>query len=739
MSTQNTLTPAEKRKATIAARAAKEIEENIAFQNQSRKFHRHLKLYSGRFTKRTEATGGRQAKKAAKENALWNVDQSSSRKRTSSTAQVPEVPAKKAREMDAATGAAGSNNNAEALAPPKTKSNVRKHLAPTIIDSDDEPAPDPALKLGRHIDFSKLPGNGKSVSKGASTAYGKATVRKAVPATAKPPVKIVADSASEDETVASDNTEEDSDDSDNTSGDDDDVVDVNDFIAEVPRVVSTHFKTTAKASETAEVPQNVDEHSRARQVTSTKSHRILKQEDPQALFDSDLEDYDVILPAPKKKSTGKLKALPVPQADPGSEDSMPDAPPARRVTRRDIEMRDDAAPVQYRSRRSSMASSHSSAMSDAPEVHPRMDSDVEFAEAMADALVTIPIPRSHCSSMGSTYSSRRDLSVPASEVESEGGSELDIEHNAEAQHPKKKTKKVSAARQRQADSERPEIKPSTLNKSKGQAPLDASSRLESSWDITAQLVLPAPNKDIGLTAQHPELQAVLRDTMLIIKIFMLFTEAYPLMASRAGFGRPRMIEPIDRMNILRGNFKRCAVNCVLAFFGFADLTPDEVKARVEELLKDHRYIFPTTAGRLHLDQPFRHGSIRFVIKEEVFSNTSFVTQNIDRFPARLPKKPTERELPDPMVALGATAVYASLVEYRMTGRRQNIPFTEDAYEDIYRNHIATLEQTRKNARKGMHRILHELFTEVTEGNKVMHTASGSSSTLIQLVDIPDSD
>lgn len=93
--------------------------------------------------------------------------------------------------------------------------------------------------------------------------------------------------------------------------------------------------------------------------------------------------------------------------------------------------------------------------------------------------------------------------------------------------------------------QRPEIKPSTLDKGKGQAPVDASSRPESSWDITAQLVLPAPNKDIGLTAQHPELQAVLRDTMLIIKIFMLFTEAYPLMASRAGFGRPRMIEAAE--------------------------------------------------------------------------------------------------------------------------------------------------------------------------------------------------
>ncbi|KAJ7315106.1 hypothetical protein DFH08DRAFT_820708 [Mycena albidolilacea] len=210
--------------------------------------------------------------------ALWNVDQSSSRKRTSSTAQVPEFPAKKAREMDAVAGAAESNYDAEALAPPKTKSDSRKHLAPTIIDSDDEPAPDPALKLGRHIDFSKLPGIGKSVSKGASTAHGKATVRKAVPATAKPPVKIVAESASEDETVASDNTEEDSDDSDNTSGDDDDVVDVNDFITEVPQVVSTRFKTTAKAPDTAEVPQHstkVDPGLWARDAADISSERRL--------------------------------------------------------------------------------------------------------------------------------------------------------------------------------------------------------------------------------------------------------------------------------------------------------------------------------------------------------------------------------------------------------------------------------------------------------------------------------
>ncbi|KAJ7900801.1 hypothetical protein B0H13DRAFT_2336401 [Mycena leptocephala] len=99
-----------------------------------------------------------------------------------------------------------------------------------------------------------------------------------------------------------------------------------------------------------------------RSAVATKPHRKLKQVNPQALFDSDSEDYDIILPAPKKKqSTGKLKAQPVPQADSGSEDSMPDAPPARRIAGSDVEMRDDA-PAKYRSRRSSTVSSRSLAV-----------------------------------------------------------------------------------------------------------------------------------------------------------------------------------------------------------------------------------------------------------------------------------------------------------------------------------------------------------------------------------------
>ncbi|KAJ7259094.1 hypothetical protein B0H12DRAFT_1232084 [Mycena haematopus] len=701
------LTPAEKRKATLAAKAAQELEENIAFQNESR--------------------NGRKAKKDAQKNAIWKVDQPSARKRSASTAEVSENPTKKAKEM----GAASTESDVEAAedqAPAKAKSkthstkSARKYAAPTIINSDNDAAPEPPVKPVRRIDFTKLPGNGKSKavkgSKTVSASNGKSNAAKvktkAKTTTKAQRAKIVADSASdaEDETASSEDSDEDVD-SVEMSDNDDGLVDADDFIAEVPQMISARSKLQPKTS-----AASLDK-------TSVITDRQSKKDNAEALFDSDKEsDIGVIAPITKRKSAGKAKVKPR-DADSRSDDSMADAP-ARRPINSDIEMHDVSIPAQHRRRRSSTMSHHSSGMSDAPKVS-----------------------RSRRSSMGSAYSSEGHHSVPPSEMESDAGSEEDIEAIVEAPMPKKKTRKVSAARQKQADAEKPDIKPAVIAAAaRNKAPVTTSTREESSWDISAQLVLPAPNKDIGLTVQHDELQEVLRDTMDVIKIFMLFEDAYPLMVSRAGrphpqtdpgFGAILAPIPLDRMNITRGKLKRSAVNCVPAFFELAALTPAEVKVRVEELLKDHRYIFASTAGKLKLDAPFRHGSIRFIIKEEIFSNTSFVTQNINRFPARLPKKPNERELPCPMVALAATAVYAALVEYRATGRRQPIAFTEDAYEETYRNHMQTLERARNDTPKSLHQILHGLFTEVAESDKVVHTASGSSSTLIQLVDLPDSD
>ncbi|KAJ7818108.1 hypothetical protein B0H14DRAFT_3474088 [Mycena olivaceomarginata] len=110
-------------------------------------------------------------------------------------------------------------------------------------------------------------------------------------------------------------------------------------------------------------------------------------------------------------------------------------------------------------------------------------------------------------------------------------------------------------------------------------------------------------------------------------------------------------------------------------------------------------------GQLNLKEPVRHGAIRFVLKEELFATASFVTNNIDSFPATYPRRPADRALPHPMVALAATAL-------RTTGQRQNIAFTEDAYEDTYRNHMASLEIARNQGPVSVHRILHGLFMDI---------------------------
>ena len=95
-------------------------------------------------------------------------------------------------------------------------------------------------------------------------------------------------------------------------------------------------------------------------------------------------------------------------------------------------------------------------------------------------------------------------------------------------------------------------------------------------------------------------------------------------------------------------------------------------------------------------------------------------------------------------------MYASLLELRMTGQRQPIAFTEDAFEDIYRIHIQTLESTRAAAPISVHKVLHQLFNDVTyvlslyfwsaandgydsANTKTSPAAAGSSATLINLV------
>ncbi|KAF7355842.1 hypothetical protein MVEN_00912500 [Mycena venus] len=154
---------------------------------------------------------------------------------------------------------------------------------------------------------------------------------------------------------------------------------------------------------------------------------------------------------------------------------------------------------------------------------------------------------------------------------------------------------------------------------------------------------------------------MLRGTINAIKLFLFLVEFYPVMASRVGWVRPRMVAvaetdpamvhvlhrllndplfaavlssiPLDRINIQCGDIKRCVVTAVMAMYGLTGLSPAEVKMRVEELLKDHRYIFTVNgAGQMQLSLPFHHRSIKHILKEQMMTSSIFKGRNYEALP-----------------------------------------------------------------------------------------------------------
>ncbi|KAJ7816575.1 hypothetical protein B0H14DRAFT_3877811 [Mycena olivaceomarginata] len=679
------LTPAEKAKITRAFNAAKERKAQAAFEAESKR------------------TGGRKAKQDAKANAVWLAkelksdpkdktqskddakaknqanDKIESRKRTSSSVAVADKP-KKAKETPA-----NESDGQEVLTGGKGKSKVkstqRKHAAPTIaIDTDDE-EPKPKQKTGK--------AKTTTISKTSKTA----AVPAVKPTAAIKPAKLVPESDSESSSSSNDSDVSDA-----------GVPDAEEFLIEAPRIIGKRTKPVAIVSdeednEMADAPPRAAQH----------------------LFDDEAESdgIDPLLEALKRAAELKAKKGQL------SDDDMAG-----------------------------------------------FESDHEFHEQMAKATRYIePIaPRGRSLSTGS-WSSGYGLAVPDTDDEGLADVALYDESGDEEERAvkTKKTRKVSTARQKKADLERPKVRSAPQVKS---APYAAASSLpsrpESSYHESARFVNPPPGKDVRLNDQPDACKAVVRGAIVLLKTGIFCENSYMQILSRTGFGKGYLVQSaenlgddavhikqrlmtdpkylavladllVDRVNIIRGSVKKVAASLAPGLYKILGLTPEATKKLIEELLKDHRYIFgidPHTS-RIKTDEPFLHAAIIAVIKQAILTG-AFKAQVEHLFASTDPDHPEHLELPDAMVCIATTAVYATLVEYRTTGERQPINFTEAAYEDTYRNHMKTIADTRVYAPKALGQVLHRLYLETTE-TKSAQPSAGSSATLINLVDIPGAD
>ncbi|KAJ7347281.1 hypothetical protein DFH08DRAFT_809039 [Mycena albidolilacea] len=398
-----------------------------------------------------------------------------------------------------------------------------------------------------------------------------------------------------------------------------------------------------------------------------------------------------------------------------------------------------------------------------------IESDREFHEQMAKATRYIK-PIAHCGRSLSTgfWSSGHELIAP--DTDDEGLADVTLYNESDDKEEPavkpKKMRKVSTAHQKKADLKRPQVRSAPQVKLEPHTAASVlSSRPEYSYPESARVVNPPPGKDARLNDQPDACKAVVHGAIMLLKSARFFENSYMQILSRTGFGKGYLIQSaknlggdavyiqeclmtdpkylavlagllVDRVNIIHGSIKKVAANLAPSLYKILGLTPEATQKLVEELLKDHRYIFGVDPHTLQIktDEPFLHSAIIAVIKQAILTS-AFKAQVDHLFASTNPDYPECLELPDAMICIAITAVYATLVEYCTTGERQAINFTEAAYEDTYRNHMKTLADTRGYAPNALHQVLHRLYLETIETKSVQPLA-GISATLINLVDIP---
>ncbi|KAI9439471.1 hypothetical protein BJY52DRAFT_1129260, partial [Lactarius psammicola] len=68
------------------------------------------------------------------------------------------------------------------------------------------------------------------------------------------------------------------------------------------------------------------------------------------------------------------------------------------------------------------------------------------------------------------------------------------------------------------------------------------------------------------------------------------------------------------------------------------------------------------------------------------------------------------EVPIPMVALVATALYASIYEWR-TGVQQPNEFSANAYFGVYHAHVTSLQVIREKRKNAFHTMMADIYSQ----------------------------
>ncbi|KAG2037915.1 hypothetical protein BDR03DRAFT_981923 [Suillus americanus] len=261
----------------------------------------------------------------------------------------------------------------------------------------------------------------------------------------------------------------------------------------------------------------------------------------------------------------------------------------------------------------------------------------------------------------------------------------------------------------------------------GPDPCDTSDAYTSlKWPQFTDLVYESDGS-INLKAQNTHIQMVLKTAVFEFKKSAIFENAFPTITEKRTMAMQAVSNAaykhkeramLKRLNhdtefavalasipegwisAFRTSIKKLAHQIVVSQFTLKKGCSSEVK----ELLKSHKYIFPTNENGG--DQPFCDEAMIDTLHQSLFD----VLDGND-----------EPELPIAMVALIATIIYVILMDWRSGNpplSSQVKSFNATIYISVYKAHEATLTRIFEGGKKKYHMLMARLYKAVSVSDNV---------------------
>ncbi|KAI0254978.1 hypothetical protein BJV78DRAFT_1151819 [Lactifluus subvellereus] len=287
------------------------------------------------------------------------------------------------------------------------------------------------------------------------------------------------------------------------------------------------------------------------------------------------------------------------------------------------------------------------------------------------------------------------------------------------------------------------------------------------WPVDTDIIFASGTNRMALTGQRPLVRLVIQDAIEILRASLVLVNAFPdadltislvkdallsavdqyLPATSCMHARLEKDEqyftkilpvPCTRLSIFRSKIKECCSAAIMKWIMSAG-SPSEVIRLIQKQLSNYNYTFPTASnnnGLLMRSHPYRNKYIIHVIREVYFcgGSASIATRFNNQFPAwQGPDGTIKAEVPVPMVALVATALYAALRDWR-TGKLQVTDFSANTYLDVYQGHVNTFSHIRINRNAAFHVMMTDIYSQAsdTSGSPQLKSSAASGVSIAAL-------